>query len=201
MKTILDLCGGTGSWSQPYRDAGYDVQVIDPASQVGGYLTDVRLLEYRNIQSPVHGILAAPPCTHLCSSGARWWKRKGTGALFNALSIVDACLRLVVLTQPRWWAMENPVGRLARFLGPPAYWFHPYEYGDPWYKKTGMWGAHIRPPAGDYSPPPKQVVEDRHNRGTIDPEWIHKCAPGPKRSQLRSMTPPGFARAFFEANP
>lgn len=27
-KIILDLCGGTGSWSKPYRDAGYDVKII-----------------------------------------------------------------------------------------------------------------------------------------------------------------------------
>ena len=27
-KIILDLCGGTGSWSKPYRAAGYDVRVI-----------------------------------------------------------------------------------------------------------------------------------------------------------------------------
>ena len=25
---ILDLCGGTGSWSAPYREAGYDVRVV-----------------------------------------------------------------------------------------------------------------------------------------------------------------------------
>ena len=30
---------------------------------------------------PVHGILAAPPCTHFAVSGARWWKRKGPDAL------------------------------------------------------------------------------------------------------------------------
>ena len=29
-KIILDLCGGTGSWSKPYRDNGYDVRIIDP---------------------------------------------------------------------------------------------------------------------------------------------------------------------------
>jgi hypothetical protein len=27
-KIILDLCGGTGAWSKPYKDAGYDVRVI-----------------------------------------------------------------------------------------------------------------------------------------------------------------------------
>lgn len=26
-KIILDLCGGTGSWSKPYKDAGYTVKV------------------------------------------------------------------------------------------------------------------------------------------------------------------------------
>jgi len=25
---ILDLCGGTGSWSKPYTDNGYDVRVL-----------------------------------------------------------------------------------------------------------------------------------------------------------------------------
>lgn len=27
-KIILDLCGGTGAWSKPYSDAGYDVRVL-----------------------------------------------------------------------------------------------------------------------------------------------------------------------------
>jgi ubiquinone/menaquinone biosynthesis C-methylase UbiE len=27
-KIILDLCGGTGSWSEPYKQAGYDVRLI-----------------------------------------------------------------------------------------------------------------------------------------------------------------------------
>lgn len=27
-KIILDLCGETGSWSKPYKEAGYDVRVI-----------------------------------------------------------------------------------------------------------------------------------------------------------------------------
>ena len=27
-KIILDLCGGTGSWSAPYKQAGYDVRLV-----------------------------------------------------------------------------------------------------------------------------------------------------------------------------
>lgn len=46
-KIILDLCGGTGSWSKPYKEAGYDVRLItlpeydvltyDPPLSGGGY--------------------------------------------------------------------------------------------------------------------------------------------------------------------
>ena len=28
-KIILDLCGGTGSWSNPYKEKGYDVSQIE----------------------------------------------------------------------------------------------------------------------------------------------------------------------------
>lgn len=27
-KIILDLCGGTGSWRLPYKEAGYDVRLV-----------------------------------------------------------------------------------------------------------------------------------------------------------------------------
>ena len=61
--TILSLCDFTGSWSRPYREAGYHVVQVD--LQHG---QDVRLL--RRLAEPVHGILAAPPCTHFSRSGA-----------------------------------------------------------------------------------------------------------------------------------
>lgn len=53
-KIILDLCGGTGAWSKPYKDAGYDVRVITlPQNDVATY----------HPPKNVYGILAAPPCT------------------------------------------------------------------------------------------------------------------------------------------
>lgn len=50
-KTILDLCGGTGSWSRPWALKGYDVRVIT----LPGY--DVRTYEPPD---DVWGVLAAP---------------------------------------------------------------------------------------------------------------------------------------------
>ena len=51
-KIILDLCGGTGSWSRPWQLNGYDVRIITlPAYDV---------LIYEPPDN-VWGILAAPP--------------------------------------------------------------------------------------------------------------------------------------------
>ena len=175
---ILDLCAGSGAWSQPYLDAGYDVRRIDILTG-----DDVRL--YRP-PARVYGVLAAPPCTHLAGSGARWWRGKGQSVLLDALGVVDACLRIVLMSQPRFWCLENPVGRLSRFLGKPRMTFNPCDYGDPWTKRTCLWG--------EFNPPLKHPVEPEP-RSRI---WM--MSPGPERSAKRSITPPGFARAFYEAN-
>lgn len=53
-KIILDLCGGSGSWSRAYAAAGYDVRNIT--------LPEYNVLDYEPPEN-VYGILAAPPCT------------------------------------------------------------------------------------------------------------------------------------------
>jgi len=184
---ILDLCSGTGAWSKPYADDGYLVIEIDIKNG-----DDVRLMEFEDLDA--EGILAAPPCTHLAGSGARWWNEKGESALLEALSIVDACLRVVVLSEPNWWCLENPVGRLSTYLGRPKMYFHPWEYAgwadDPaseaYTKKTCLWG--------NFEEPVRDPVKPTHQK-------IWKMGPSPERSILRSITPQGFARAFREANP
>lgn len=184
---ILDLCGGTGSWSRPYRELGYEVLIVDPGSDVpGAILEDVRLwAPPRGLK--VQGVLAAPPCTHLSGSGARWWADKGVDALLDALSVVDACLRIVQRVEPQWWALENPVGRLSRYLGAPRDTFHPWHYGDPTTKRTCLWGSYEMPARTPVEPVLGGVV------------W--RMSPGPQRARMRSMTPAGFADAFARANP
>lgn len=177
---ILDLCAGTGAWSEPYKRAGYVVLRVDLPS-------DVRLLplpQYR-----VHGILAAPPCTYFCRM--RMCRGRPTDHQFReALSIVDACLRLVTICRPHWWALENPQGYLSRWLGPPTLKFDPWEFGDAWSKRTWLWGSFNKP---------RPVLADR--RGA---PFIHRKTGrrGVAVSNTEnSVTPPGFASAFFEANP
>ena len=180
MLRILDLCGGSGAWSQPYAEAGYDVELVDICN---GH--DVRL--WRASRRPVHGILAAPPCTTFCRM--RMCRGAPTEAAFlEALTVVDACLRIVAICRPVWWALENPVGYLRRWLGEPTLMFDPCDYGDPWTKRTWIWG-HFTPP--------------RFTRVPTDGPWIHRKKGRRGVNQNRSeiaKTPSGFARAFFAVN-
>ena len=178
--TILSLCDRTGAWSAPYRARGYDVVQIDVADG-----RDVRLFEA--LPFPVRGVLAAPPCTHFASSGARWWEDKGQDLLLEALSVVDACMRVIAVHRPQWWCLENPIGRLRRWLGAPRMAFDPADYGDPYTKRTLLWG--------DFHCPAMRPVE------AVEGSRMHRLPPSLDRAALRSVTPSGFAEAFAEANP
>lgn len=180
--TILDLCGGTGSWSKPYRDAGYDVRLVTLPD------TDVRTYEP---PEGVYGILAAPPCTMFSLARTR---AKRPRDFAEGMETVSACLRIIWKCRVRgslaFWALENPTGFLRQFLGKPAMSFKPCEYGDPWAKRTDIWG---------YFNEPRKLTT------AVDvPKGIHRASawydrPG-DRATLRSMTPQGFAKAFMKAN-
>ena len=66
--------------------------------------------------------------------------------------------------------------------------FDPSDYGDPYTKRTLLWG-HFTPP-----PMLNRVFASEGSK-------MHLMAPSPDRAEKRSVTPKGFARAFFEANP
>jgi hypothetical protein len=150
---------------------------------------DVRLLEWSS--EPVHGILAAPPCDHFALSGTRWWKGKGEKALIDGLAIVDACLRAVAIYKPAWWVLENPVGRLRKYLGPPTFTFQPCDFGDPYNKRTLLWGSFV-------SPMPLVSVQATRPVAPTLGSMMHTMI---RDKGKRSVTPAGFAQAFFEANP
>lgn len=106
-----------------------------------------------------------------------------------------ACLDIIDHYQPVFWALENPVGRLrrlraARFREPRLI-FNPCDYGDPYTKKTLLWGR--------FNLPKRSPVEPV--KVCAQGSWIQRLGGKSDRTKLlRSMTPPGFARAFFRAN-
>ena len=107
-KIILDLCGGTGAWSRPYSDAGYDVRIVtQPMHDVFNYT------EYLDFKESVYGILAAPTCTHFSLARTT---AKTPRDLTEAMKLVRRCLDIVEDCRSngnlKFWALENPVGYL-----------------------------------------------------------------------------------------
>lgn len=188
MKTILDLCGGTGSWSKPYKDAGYDVRVVTLPDQ------DVRLYVP---PKDVWGILAAPPCTEFSPAKHFHGKGKYSHDFLSGLSVVDACLRIIWLAKPKWWALENPKGYLRNWLDDAPYQFEPWQYGDPYQKRTCLWGEFSMPKPTTESKPEGMMKFSMLKSKDIAPELYGKFS----RQERRAVTPAGFAKAFFEANP
>lgn len=218
-KIILDLCGGTGAWSRPYREAGYTVHVItlpeydvtdvqfndgslyfhrqskDTVADTGGLYIDC---------SQVYGILAAPPCTEFSLA-----KGAAPRDFAGAMTVVEACLKIVwhcrIHGKPKFWVLENPVGFLRQFLGRPAFTFEQWQFGDMQIKPTDIWG-YFRDPIPTIKERPAglsvQIPNGRRNgRGWAKPdcpkEYHHL---GLNRQEIRAITPAGFANAFFRAN-
>lgn len=185
-KIILDLCGGTGSWSRPYLEAGYDVHLVTLPGN------DVRLFIPPD---NVYGVLAAPPCTEF--SFAKHYHGKGNynHDFLAGLSVVDACLRIVMLTKPKFWAMENPKGYLRRWMGKPNFTFEPWNYGGNYRKCTDLWGNFNHPEYLVTQRPDNLIKFSMLHSKDIHPEY-----PELSRQERRAITPEGFARAFYEAN-
>jgi len=192
-KIILDLCGGTGAWSRPYKEMGYDVR-------------NITLPEYdvRTYQPPenVYGILAAPPCTEFSVAKTVGKPRN----LKKGIEIVYHCLRIIweaqyKLEKPfnrhttlKFWALENPKGLLEYFLGKPTFQFQPYEFGDNYSKKTCLWGKFNEPQRNLLViKPQKRTMSDLVEPMTFKRDFK-------KMAEVRSITPKGFAEAFFRAN-
>ena len=85
MKTILSLFDHTGSWSLPYKKAGYNVITVDIKDGI-----DVLTWDYKAIpKDEVIGILLAPPCTDFTVSGAQYWPAKDAdGTTDYSISLV-----------------------------------------------------------------------------------------------------------------
>jgi len=196
-RIILDLCGGTGSWSRPYKEAGYDVRLIT--------LPDYDVREYEPPKN-VYGILAAPPCTEfsLAKNGChrkRYFK--------EGMEIVESVMRIIwkcrIYGTLKFWALENPTGFLRQFLGRPCYTFEQWQFGEFIIKKTDIWGYFNNPVPMVKEKPQGMTYKTRNGRANSVDYSIPKCPIEYghlklDRAALRAITPPGFARAFFEKN-
>ncbi len=123
-----------------------------------------------------------PPCTHLCSSGAKHFARKAeSGVQGEALEFVRTLLDAPI---PQI-ALENPVGIISSRIRKPTQYIQPWQFGHGETKKTGLWLVNLPMLR------PTNIVTGRYPRTHYEP-------PGPDRWKRRSVTYLGIAKAMAE---
>ena len=138
-------------------------------------------------------IIAFPPCTDLAVSGSRWFTekikdgRQQRAIDFFMLFASHHCDKI---------AIENPVGIMSSNFRKPDQIINPYQFGDPFEKKTCLWLKGLpKLLSNNEVIPPERVV---FNSGKSLPKWYADAWKLPKdeRSKLRSKTFPGIAKAM-----
>lgn len=125
-------------------------------------------------------MIAHPPCTYLCKSGARWMRDPGRmEKMQEAIEFVRALLFAPI---PRI-CIENPSGVLSKAIRKPDQSIQPWQFGHGEVKETCLWLVglpHLKP---------TNIVDGRAPR-------VHYAAPGPNRWKERSRTLSGIAAAM-----
>ncbi len=121
-----------------------------------------------------------PPCTHVCVSGARWFKHKIV-AQREALEFMRDLLEAPI---PKI-ALENPVGVFSTYWRKPDQIIQPWQFGHGETKATCLWLKNLPKLV------PTNVVAGREAR-------VHKMPPGPNRWKERSLTYQGIADAMAD---
>lgn len=187
---VLIACESSGEVRRQFRLLGHDAWSCDllPAEDHSHlHITGDALAAIRagrpHTGMPWDLVIGHPPCTHLSSSGARWWPEKRAdgrqqAAIRFVLDMVQACRRVGAA-----WAIENPVGILSTVWRKPDQIIQPWQYGHGEVKTTCLWLEKIPPLT------PTRRVTGREQRCWKMPE-------SPNRWRERSRTYRGIARAM-----
>lgn len=125
-------------------------------------------------------MIAFPPCTHLASSGARWFQAKrADGRQQDAIDLFFILENAVIGKI----AIENPIGIMSSIYRKPDQIIQPWMFGHGETKSTCLWLKNLP------ELQPTNIVDGREAR-------IHRMPPSPDRWKERSRTYTGIAEAM-----
>ena len=107
-------------------------------------------------------IIAFPPCTYLTVTGNRWFniEKYGDKAIKRYQKRKEAIDFFMMFANANCnkIAIENPVGVMSTEWRKPNQIIQPYQFGDPFEKKTCLWlkGLKNLKPTSVVKPPPRQ---------------------------------------------
>lgn len=179
---VLVACEFSGVVRNAFAIRGHDAVSCDllPTERINlrypesHYQGDV----FEVLDMPWDLMIAFPPCTYLCISGARWWadrKREQSQAIRFVKRLLNAPIPRI--------ALENPIGILSTAIRKPEQIIHPWQFGHGETKSTCLWLKNLP------LLKPTRIVDGREPR-------IHTMSPGANRSRNRSRTYQGIANAM-----
>ena len=145
-------------------------------------------------------IIAFPTCTFLTVTGNRWFniERYGKKAIQRHKDREEAIKFFMMFANAdcEKIVIENPVGIMSSEWRKPNQIINPFQFGDPFEKKTCLWikGLPNLQPTNIVEPAPRTVFES----GKSMPTWYAEAwrLPKEQRSTLRSKTFQGIAEAM-----
>jgi hypothetical protein len=177
---VLIACEESGIVRSAFEKLGIPAvscDILPSRIPVGNHIQDDVL---KHLSDGWDLMIAFPPCTHLASSGARWFPEKRADG--RQQEAIDFFMEMVNAPIPRI-AIENPVGIMSTEYRTPDQYIQPWEYGHGETKKTCLWLKGLPPLE------PTNIVPGRADR-------IHKMGQTPDRSKKRSVTYAGIADAM-----
>lgn len=172
---------------------------------INGYLKTLGII---TMDGKVHSIekwdliIAHPPCTYLTTTGNRWFnvEKYGEKAIQRAKDREEAVNFFMALANADCdkICIENPVGIMSTRWRKPDQIIQPYQFGDPFEKRTCLWlkGLPNLVPTNVVEPPPRTEFKS----GRTMAAWYADAISMPKeeRAKFRSKTFPGLAAAMAE---
>jgi len=155
---VIDLFSGLGGFSQAFENnTSWTVVTVDIEDR---FNPDIQadVLDLRPGDLPdADVILASPPCTTLSIAGNHTDHyvdgEPESQVAKNHVALAYHTVGLIEALAPDYWFLENPRGRMRRYLGKPTGEITLCQYGYDWQKPTDLWGEH--PPSLDYRTCPK----------------------------------------------
>ena len=196
---ILIACEYSGVVRNAFSRLGHDAWSCDilPSDSGGNHIHgDALLAAYSGNWDMM---IAHPPCTYLTVTGNKWMKPEFNERFptrkQDRIDAIEFFLKLYDSPIPRI-AVENPVGIMSTVFRKPNQYVHPYFFGDPHSKKTGLWLKGLAPLERTHFDVEPQFYTFKDGRR--DPIWhVESMKMSPhERMKYRSKTFQGLADAM-----
>lgn len=197
---ILVACEESQAVTKRLRLLGHEAYSCDILECSGGHPEwHIKDDVIPHLRQPWDMVIAFPPCTHLASSGARWFEEKRKDGRQKAA--IDFFMACVNANAPRI-AVENPVGIMSSVFRKPSQIVQPWQFGDEAQKTTCLWLKRLPPlrPTSIVGKGEFYEFKSKDGKNKRQPMWyfnaLRNAKTASERSTIRSKTFPGIADAM-----